>query len=258
MIVGEAEAKILRAWLRTRAMLAEAAPGGTVEWGPTGALMSLTTSPIAALNGVLDTADEPDPREVAALAASAAQRATTPWTIQVRATPSTEIRRVAASHGLVEESTYSLMVLNLDEQTAAAPPAGGVQVRAVDGADHKIYADTLAEGFETSPEVFGSLTSSHVLDATGFTAYLAEHEGAPVATGFASASGDCVGLFNIATPPRHRRRGYARTITQSMLNDAYASGERIAFLSPSEEGLPLYESMGFRIVHGFTRFAEQG
>lgn len=254
MIVSESGAKILTAWLRTRAMLAQAAPGGTVEWGRSGALMSLTTSPIAALNGVLDAADEPDPREIAALAASAAQRATVPWTIQVRATPSTEIRRIAASHGLVEESTYALMVLNLDERTAATPPSDGVRIRAVDGAEHKIYADTLAEGFETSPEVFGGLTSASVLDAAGFTAYLAEHEGAAVATGFASVSGDCVGLFNIATPPRHRSRGYARAMTQAMLNDAYTSGERIAFLSPSEAGFPLYESMGFRIVHDFTRF----
>ena len=255
MIVGESVAKAAKAWLRTQAMMAAAVPGGMVEWGSAEALMSLTTSPIPALNGVLDIADEPDPREIAALAALAAERATTPWTIQLRAKPSTEIRRVAESHGLVHESTYALMVLNLGEETAATPLPRGVRIRAVDGADHKVYADTLAEGFETSPEVFGNLLSPQVLDATGLTAYLAEYEGAPVATGLASTVEDCVGLFNIATPPRHRRRGYARAITQSMLIDARTSGKRIAFLSPSDEGLPLYESMGFQTVQDFTRFA---
>ena len=255
MITSEAAAKASRAWLRTQAMLAQAAPGGTVEWGPTGALMSFTTVPIPALNGVLDIADAPDPREIAALAASAAQRATMPWSIQLRVTPSTEIRRIAESHGLVDESTYALMVLSLDEQTAAAPPSGEVRIRAVDGADHKLYSDTLAAGFEITPEVFGNLTAPRVLDAAGFTAYLAEYEGAQVGTGFASTVDDCVGLFNISTPPQYRRRGYARAMTQSMLNDAYTHGVRIAVLNPSEAGLPLYESMGFRIVHNFTRFA---
>jgi GNAT superfamily N-acetyltransferase len=254
MIVSEAVAQASRAWLGTQVMLAETISGGTLEWGPTGALMSLTTCRIPALNGVLDIADEPDPREIAALATSAAERATTPWTIQLRAKPNAEIRRIAQSHGLGRELTYALMVLNLNEETAAAPSSPGVRIRAVAGVDHEVYTDTLAEGFEMSPEVLGDLTSPQVLDAPGFTGYLAEHEGAPVSTGFTSAVDDCVGVFNIATPPRHRRHGYARAVTQSMLNDAYADGRRIAFLSPSSAGLPLYESMGFRIVHDFTRF----
>lgn len=112
MIADEPAAKASTAWLRSQAMLAEAAPGGMVEWGRAGALLSFTTSPIAALNGVLD----------------------------------------------------------------------------------------------------------------------------------------------VATPPRHRRHGYARAITRSILNDAYTSGRHIAFLSPTPAGLPLYESLGFRIAQHFTRF----
>jgi predicted GNAT family acetyltransferase len=254
MIMDDSPAKSAEAWLQSQATLAEAVPGGTLERGPAGALMSLTTALIPALNGVLDISDGPDPREITALAALAAERATTPWSIQVRAEPSAEIRRIAASHGLVQESTYALMVLNLNEETAAPPPSREVNIRAVDGLEHKVYADTLAAGFETPLDVFGNLPSPRVLDAAGVTAYLAEHEGTPVGTGLANTFGDCVGLFNIATPPQYRRRGYARTMTRSMLSDAHANGQRIAFLSPSLEGLPLYASIGFRTVHDFTCF----
>jgi GNAT superfamily N-acetyltransferase len=256
VIVDQSEAKIARAWLKTQAVIAESVPGGVLERGPSGALMSLTTTLIPALNGVLDISDEPDPSEIAALAASTAVQATTPWSIQLRVAPSEEIRRIAAKHGLVRESTYSLMILHLDEKTAAAPSSsGGVRIRAVGAAESELYADALAAGFEVNQVVFGNLNSPRVLQAAGVTAYLAEHEDNPVATGLASIVDDCVGLFNIATPPRYRRRGYARAMTQSMLHDAYAAGERIAFLSPSPMGLPLYESLGFRAALNFTSFA---
>ncbi len=255
MIVDQSEAKIARGWLQTQAVIAESVPGGVLEQGPSGALMSLTTALIPALNGVLDISDEPDPSEIAALAESAAVQATTPWSIQLRVKPSAEIRRVAAKHGLVRESTYSLMILHLDEKTAAAPLPSEVRVRAVGVDESETYADALAAGFEVNPVVFGNLNSSRVLQAAGVTAYLAEREDATVSTGLASIVDDCVGLFNIATPPQYRRHGYARAMTRTMLHDAYAEGERIAFLSPSPMGLPLYESLGFRAALNFTSFA---
>ena len=255
MIVDQSEAKVARAWLKTQAVIAESVPGGVLERGPSGALMSLTTTLIPALNGVLDISEEPDPSEIAALAASTAEQATTPWSIQLRVTPSEEIRRIAARHGLVRESTYSLMILHLDEKTAAAPPSGDLRVRAVGAAESATYAKALAEGFEVDPVVFGNLNSPRVLQAAGVTAYLAEHEDAVVSTGLTSIVDDCVGLFNIATPPRYRRRGFGRAMTQTMLHNGYAAGERIAFLSPSPMGLPLYESLGFRASLNFTSFA---
>lgn len=236
-------------------MIAGSVPGGLLQRGPSGALMSLTTTLIPALNGVLDIADEPDPGEIAALAASTAERATVPWSIQLRVTPSEEIRRIAARHGLVRESTYSLMILHLDEKTAVAPSSSDVRVRAIGADESRIYADALSEGFEVDQVVFGNLNSPRVLQAAGVTAYLAEHEDAVVSTGLASIVDDCVGLFNIATPPRYRRHGYARAMTQTMLHDAFTAGEQIAFLSPSPMGLPLYESLGFRAALTFTSFA---
>lgn len=255
MIVDQSAAKVARGWLQTQAVIAESVPGGVLERAPSGALMSLTNALIPALNGVLDIADEPDPSEIAALAASAAVQATTPWSIQLRVSPSEEIRRIAAKHGLVRESTYSLMILHLDEKTAAAPSSGGVRIRAVGADESEIYAEALAAGFEVDHVVFGNLNSPRVLQAAGVTAYLAEHEDAAVSTGLASIVDDCVGLFNIATPPRYRRRGYGRAMTRTMLHDAYTAGERIAFLSPSPMGLPLYESLGFRAALTFTSFA---
>ncbi|WP_093788396.1 GNAT family N-acetyltransferase [Actinacidiphila guanduensis] len=93
-----------------------------------------------------------------------------------------------------------------------------------------------------------------MLDAEGISAHVAEQAGQVVATGFTKTADGYLGVFNVATPPRFRRRGFGRATTRALLNDGYTRGARTAFLSPSAEGRPLYISLGFRTVAHFTRF----
>ncbi len=86
------------------------------------------------------------------------------------------------------------------------------------------------------------------------TAYLAEREGAVVGTGLGIVSKGCVGAFNISTHPDHRRRGYARTMTEWILRDSRGAGAQTADLHASEPGFHLYESMSFGVVRGWTTF----
>lgn len=58
--------------------------------------------------------------------------------------------------------------------------------------------------------------------------------------------------MNIATVPAARRRGYGRKITERVVLDAFADGATAAYLHASEDGLPLYEAMGFRTVETWT------
>lgn len=89
-----------------------------------GALLALTGSPIPSLNGVFDVSDAPDPDDLAGLAVSAAGKASGPWSIQLRAEPTSEIRAVAAERGLTAETTYEVMTLTLNDVSASAPPGG--------------------------------------------------------------------------------------------------------------------------------------
>jgi GNAT superfamily N-acetyltransferase len=53
-------------------------------------------------------------------------------------------------------------------------------------------------------------------------------------------------VMNIYTEPEYRRRGLARRIMQPILEWCEAEGIDRVTLSASEEGKPLYESLGFR------------
>lgn len=54
-------------------------------------------------------------------------------------------------------------------------------------------------------------------------------------------------IFNVATDPAHRRRGYSRSCTTALLNwyQAQAQGIVIVDLRATPEAEPLYRSLGF-------------
>jgi predicted GNAT family acetyltransferase len=59
---------------------------------------------------------------------------------------------------------------------------------------------------------------------------------------------DYVGVFNVATPPEHRRRGYGAAITARVVSDGLAAGARWAWLQSSPAGYRVYEELGFRTL----------
>lgn len=70
-----------------------------------------------------------------------------------------------------------------------------------------------------------------------------------VACGYAVVKAGFVGLFQIGTDRRFRRRGYARLLTHHLLQWGRAQGAHTAFLQVTRENEPalrLYESLGFR------------
>ena len=68
----------------------------------------------------------------------------------------------------------------------------------------------------------------------------------------AAFAGGTAGVFNIATVPAYRGRGYGRAVTSRIVADGVARGADLAYLQSSEDGYPLYESMGFRTVETWT------
>ncbi|WP_250037797.1 GNAT family N-acetyltransferase [Paractinoplanes maris] len=52
-------------------------------------------------------------------------------------------------------------------------------------------------------------------------------------------------MFNVATDPDHRRRGYARACTSALIAWFHTRGAGVVDLRASREGEPLYASQGF-------------
>ncbi|MGI8331847.1 GNAT family N-acetyltransferase [Actinomadura scrupuli] len=229
-------------------------PGGRSRTGRHSTRLLATGLPVATLNGVFAGGTEPDADEVAEFARSMTG-GDLPWCIQVRGEPGPAVAGIAAGHGLVRRHVLPLMV-----RTAARPvPAPGpYPVHRVGDGDRQVYAETLAAGFEAPVDVMAAFASPAILEAPWAAAYLVRNEGEPVATGFGARAGEHIGVFNIATPPRHRRRGYGRAVTEAILRDGFAAGARSAFLQASDEGYSLYESLGFRTVETWTYFVPEG
>jgi GNAT superfamily N-acetyltransferase len=90
-----------------------------------------------------------------------------------------------------------------------------------------------------------------------YLAWLIEHRGVIVAGGgiFVSEAGPAPGRYrlgrlghvaNVYTEPAHRRRGLARRLMETMLHWCANNGIDFVTLGASEEGKPLYESLGFK------------
>ena len=53
-------------------------------------------------------------------------------------------------------------------------------------------------------------------------------------------------VVNMFTEPAHRRRGLARRLVQTMVDWCRADGMTTLYLHASDDGRPLYESLGFQ------------
>jgi ribosomal protein S18 acetylase RimI-like enzyme len=75
-----------------------------------------------------------------------------------------------------------------------------------------------------------------------------------IACGMAVLERELVGLFDIVTRPNARRRGHARMLVESLLDWAYGSGARHAYLQVMQNNhaaRALYEDLGFETLYEY-------
>lgn len=234
------------------AMLAMAQPDGFHRNGNHATSELVTGIPLATVNGVISTARNPDPDEIADFATSQRLESVA-WSVQVRGEHVDErIVATATGHGLRQRMTLPFMLKGLGESDLGESDSDGLAVRRVSGGESDLYRKALAAGFEAPEEIFRAFTVPAVMDHTSMRGYIAEVDGVPVATAFCVLLNDLVGVFNISVPSLHRRRGYGRAVTAAALRDAREAGARTAFLHASQLGFSVYKALGFRLVENWT------
>jgi ribosomal protein S18 acetylase RimI-like enzyme len=67
-------------------------------------------------------------------------------------------------------------------------------------------------------------------------------------------TGDVAGIYNVATLPHARRRGFGGALTAHAVRDARKRGASVAVLQSSEAGLRVYQALGFRERCRFEQF----
>ena len=76
----------------------------------------------------------------------------------------------------------------------------------------------------------------------------AEANGRPVATALGVTAGEFTAIFNVATEPTYRRRGFGTALTARAVADGVLAGASWCWLQASDAGYPVYRNLGFRTI----------
>lgn len=85
--------------------------------------------------------------------------------------------------------------------------------------------------------------------------YLARLDGKPVATIKLFYADGVVSVQHVATLRQARRMGIGTALTIQALREARSQGYRVAVLTATQEGLPIYQRIGFRTYASFGSYS---
>lgn len=208
--------------------------------------------PIPAFNGVWPEADRAAPALADAL--GEISELELPYSIQLRRGMTPACEAEAERLGLMLEAETPGMVVRPDELRGA--DVRTLQILKATTADALAQAlATAAEAFAAPPEIFTALYGFDVAGLDGLVVYLGRIGNQDVATGIGYTVDGATGIFNIATPPAHRGRGYGAAITTCAVRDGFAAGAELAWLQSSDIGYRVYERLGFRTVETYRLYA---
>ena len=217
-----------------------------------GALAAVTGVAIPTLNGVWVESVDVDTEMVADLLDQIAATGL-PHCLQVRPGGAEHVADLAAARGMTrDEHVIPLMVLEQSDGLGAASATDGLVVRELAPDEAHLHAELAAVGFGAPVEAFLQLMTPSVLAVPGVRCYVGAVGDQPVTTGLGVTLGSYVAIFNIATPPEHRRRGYGAAITARTVADGLDAGAKWAWLQSSESGYPIYKRLGFRTAEDWS------
>jgi ribosomal protein S18 acetylase RimI-like enzyme len=212
-----------------------------------GGLAGVTGVPAPTLNGVWVDAVDAEAARIGELLDEVAATGL-PHCLQFRPGATGRLTKLAMSRSMTREEDIPLMALDDAGQLGAAQAVSGLTIRELSPAEAPAHARLAAAGFEAPVEMFLQLTTPALLAGPGVRCYVGERDGQPVTTGLGVTIGPYVAIFNIATPPGHRRHGYGAAVTARAVADGFSAGARWSWLQASPAGQAVYERLGFRTV----------
>jgi N-acetylglutamate synthase len=239
-VAGAAAAALVESWQHLEAAI----PDGWTRTEP-GAVAMVTGVEIPTLNGVWVASPYARADGVADLLDHVGATGL-PHCLQARPGVAEQLHDLAAARGMKPEEHIPLMVLEDPRDLATNAATDALLIRELRPPEAAVHARLAAAGFEAPAEPFLQLMTPSVLAAPGVRCYLGEVDGEPVTTAVGLALGSFVGIFNVATPPAYRRRGYGAAVTARAVADGVAAGATWAWLQSSGAGYHVYNRLGFR------------
>jgi ribosomal protein S18 acetylase RimI-like enzyme len=175
-----------------------------------------------------------------------------PYCLQCRPGAADVLSALASARGMHQARETPLMAAATLDGADRTELAGGLVVRELDQSEAELHAQVAADGFEAPIELFRQLITTDLLAMAGVRCYVGELEDQPVSTGLGVLVGSAVMIFNIATPPAHRRRGFGAAVTRRVAADGLAAGADWALLQSSDAGYRMYDQLGFSTVERWS------
>ena len=169
-----------------------------------------------------------------------------PYSVQARPSTMELVTDLLTGRGMSVQFETPLMVRT--SQTPPASAANGLAVHELGPGNIGRHVAVMAAGFEIPEDIFADVMKDKALELPDLRCYLGDVAGEPVATGIGMLAHDLVGVFNVATPPSHRRLGYGTAITGRIVADGLAAGARGAYLQSSAQGYAVYQRLDFYTV----------
>ena len=227
-----------------------AAAGGRFERRADLIALSCARLPVPQANGAWVVEDSEAAAAALPQAIEEAEALGVPAWVQTR--PGHErTRRVAAELGLTHVELVPAMVIRPDE---LAPSESTLEIDVIAEDDVERTVAILATAFEAPHDLFdwfGRLTWS----LEGASWYVGRVGDEIVSTAVGYTYGPATGVFNVATPPEHRGRGYGAALTARCVQDGFDAGAELAYLQSSELGHGVYRRLGFRDVDEYVLLA---
>ena len=162
--------------------------------------------------------------------------------------------------GLVEYFQPPLMVLDpipaadADAGAGAGEPPCAIEV--VDRTNFDAYLDVLCRGFGIPSELVAPAFKPELVDVEGFTGFLGRdpQTNDPAAASGLYLTGDIAGVYNVATVPEHRRKGYGEALTAAAARHGAELGATRSILQASGAGEPVYARMGYTTPARYRQF----
>jgi ribosomal protein S18 acetylase RimI-like enzyme len=150
--------------------------------------------------------------------------------------------------GLTEESRLAGMVTTPDEFVPAVAPSGPRfeidWVQDLEALEEARQVAIAGDGDGLLPALYEPVVAA----IPGVRIYVGRLEDRPVTTAMGWTANGATGIFQVATAPVDRRRGYGGAVTSRAVLDGFAAGADLAWLQSSRSGERLYRKLGFRQV----------
>jgi len=125
----------------------------------------------------------------------------------------------------------------------------GVELTTVDGDEAvEAHTDLMVRSFGIPADALATFTGPGLLTDESVIVALAAVEGRPVSTALGVMVDETVCLFNVATPPQDRGRGFGAAVTAHAAAVGAERGATVATLQSTEAGFGVYRRLGFETV----------